>query len=359
MNASLRRALPGLLVVLAFAAGGFPTGATPACAEEPAAAANPFVYEAPAGWKPERIPFPLGFAPSLGYSGFEQLHFAPGMFDPKSETYFTYLFFWWVEGTPEVTEQSLARDLVAYYRGLTAAVGESKGLKFDLMKVDAKVEAAVDESLPRDSATGVRRFTGRLNTFDPFKTGQALALEVEITSWWCEREKHSVVFFCVSPRSTDSAVWKPMREALASFRCGDASRDETPTLRAEGPPAGSDSVSASRVPNDGPGSAHGGVVEGSGPRVPTINRKARVLNSPRPAYPEELRGSGIHGNVIVRVVLGADRTVKSATVVRGLDPALDAEALKAVYRLEFEPARGTDGKPMDSTLTVAVNFSIR
>lgn len=356
MNSSLRRVLPSLLVVLAVAAGGFP-----ARAQEPAAAAaaDPFVYEAPSGWKPERIPFPLGFAPSLAYSGFEQLHFAPGMFDPTSETYFTYLFFWWVEGKPDVTEQSLARDLVAYYRGLTAAVGEPKGLKFDLTKVDAKVEAAVDEFPPRASATGVRRFTGRLATFDPFKTGKALALEVEITAWRCEREKHSVVFFCVSPKPRDAAVWTPMREALASFRCGDASRDETPTLRAEGPSAGPDSVSASRVPNDGPGSARGGVGDGTGPRLPTINRKARVLNNPRPVYPEELRATGIHGNVVVRVVLGADRTVKSATVVRGLDPAIDAEALKAVYRLEFEPARDTDGKPIDSTLTVAVNFSIR
>lgn len=98
-----------MLAVRARAIGGFLIRATPTRAEEPAAAADPFVYEVPTGWKTECIPFPLRFAPSLAYSGFEQLHFAPGMFDPKSENYFTYLIFWWVEGKPEVTERTLAR----------------------------------------------------------------------------------------------------------------------------------------------------------------------------------------------------------------------------------------------------------
>ena len=61
--------------------------------------ADPFVNETPTGWKPERIPFPLGFAPSPSYTGFEQLYFAPGMFDPRSENYITYLFFWCRGGT--------------------------------------------------------------------------------------------------------------------------------------------------------------------------------------------------------------------------------------------------------------------
>ncbi len=199
-----------------------PTTATPARAEEPAAAADPYAYEPPAGWKPERIPFPLGFAPSLAYTGYEQLHFAPGMFDTASENYFTYVFLWWVDGEPEVTETTLARDLVAYYRGLSAAVGEPKGMKFDLTKVEATVVAVADAKSDEVTAPGpsTRRFTGKLNTFDPFTKGQALTLEVEIAAWRCEQEKRTVVFFCVSPKPRDTAAqWAPMRTALASFRC--------------------------------------------------------------------------------------------------------------------------------------------
>lgn len=90
----------------------------------------------------------------------------------------------------------------------------------DLTKVDARVEALEGDSLTRASPTHVRRFAGRLNTFDPFNTGQALALEVEITAWRCSRENRTVVFFCVSPRPRDAAQWAPIRAVLASFRCG-------------------------------------------------------------------------------------------------------------------------------------------
>lgn len=164
MTSPLRRALPGLLAVLALAAGAIPSCATPTRAQEPAAASDPFAYEAPTGWKPERIPFPLGFAPSLSYKGFEQLHFAPGMFDPKSENYFTYFFFWWVEGEPEVTDESLARELVDYYRGLSAEVGGPKNLRLDLAKVKATVVAAVDgrsiaEGNSGPASPSTRRFT--------------------------------------------------------------------------------------------------------------------------------------------------------------------------------------------------------
>lgn len=216
MNPQLRRTLPCMLAVLALVAGSFPTSAAPAPAEEPVAASDPFVYAAPEGWKPERIPFPLGFAPSLSYKGFEQLHFAPGMFDPKSENYFTYLFFWWVEGKPQLTDETLSRDLAEYYRGLCAAVGGPKDLKIDVTKVSATV-VAVDGGKAGPSA--VRRFTGQINAFDSFNTGQALALEVEISSWHCDRENRTVVFFCVSPKPRDAAQWAPMRASLGSFRC--------------------------------------------------------------------------------------------------------------------------------------------
>ena len=63
-----------------------------------AGAEDPFTFSAPKGWRSERIPFPLSFAPAMKYQGFEELRFGPGMFQPESETYWTYGFFWWLEG---------------------------------------------------------------------------------------------------------------------------------------------------------------------------------------------------------------------------------------------------------------------
>jgi hypothetical protein len=178
---------------------------------------DPFTYEAPKDWKPERIPFPLGFAPSLPYKGFEQLHFAPGMFDPKSEQYFTYAFFWWIEGEPHVTEATLAHDLTDYYKGLCGAVAGQKGMTLDLSKVSAKIEPA--PSGQSGSPYPTERFAGVVNAFDPFKTGLPVVLNVEVSAWRCDREDRTCVFFCVSPKPTNAPEWAPMRTTLASFRC--------------------------------------------------------------------------------------------------------------------------------------------
>lgn len=94
------------------------------------------------------------------------------------------------------------------------------------------------------------------------------------------------------------------------------------------------------------------------PPDPRIVTKAKVLNSPRPAYTEQARDNGTQGNVILRVTLGANGRVKSASVVRGLPDGLNEKAIEAVYRLEFEPARDLAGQSVDSVLTVSVNFLI-
>jgi TonB family protein len=59
------------------------------------------------------------------------------------------------------------------------------------------------------------------------------------------------------------------------------------------------------------------------------------------------------------VTLGANGRVKSASVVKGLPDGLNEKAIEAAYRLSFEPARNGAGVPIDSTLTVSVNFTIR
>ncbi len=132
----------------------------------------------------------------------------------------------------------------------------------------------------------------------------------------------------------------------------------TPTLAVERPPTWTARPrDPLRPDNDGPGSAGGrrAVV----PTGPVVARKARILNSPRPSYTAQARENGTEGNVVLRVSLGANGRVKSASVLRGLPDGLNEKAIEAAYRLEFEPARDAEGRPMDSELTVSVNFTNR
>lgn len=180
-------------------------------------AQDPFTFSSPQGWRSERIPFPLGFAPEMKYRGFEELRFGPGMFQPKSETYWTYGFFWWLEGKQEVNEKTLKRDLEVYYKGLSRAVGASRNLKIESNQISAEITKA--ESGAGGGGNGVRgtAYTAKLKTYDAFATGKLLDLRVEISSRYFPEWDRTWVWFSVSPKGADDPVWKTMRVMRDSF----------------------------------------------------------------------------------------------------------------------------------------------
>jgi len=174
-------------------------------------AADPFTFTSPKTWRSERIPFPLGFAPELKYKGFEELRFGPGMFQPKSDTYWTYVFFWWIEGDVNLGQQQLEQDLDNYYRGLSRAVGGRK-FKIETSKVASSVTAVVQKNLDDPI------FTGTLNTYDAFATGKLLKLNLEISRRHFAKLNRTFYFFAVSPKPRNEPVWKQMQAIGSSFK---------------------------------------------------------------------------------------------------------------------------------------------
>lgn len=90
-----------------------------------------------------------------------------------------------------------------------------------------------------------------------------------------------------------------------------------------------------------------------------VATKAVITNRPRPNYTEQARQNKTQGSVTVRVLLGGNGRVKSASVVRGLPDGLNEKAIEAVYKLTFTPARNGAGQPIDSWVSVNVGFTIR
>jgi hypothetical protein len=177
----------------------------PLLAQEPARPPE-LLPHAPPGWRRERLDFPLGFAPELSFRGYEDLLFAPGMFEPDSESYFSYALALRLEGDVPVDEASLASFLETYYRGLCRAVGEERGLALDLASVRARVS--------RDG----EQLRARVEAFDPFVpsiTGEPLALEVELTCRAAPRATE--VLGLVSPLSMDAPIWTELREVGAAW----------------------------------------------------------------------------------------------------------------------------------------------
>ena len=71
-------------------------------------------------------------------------------------------------------------------------------------------------------------------------------------------------------------------------------------------------------------------------------------------YPEIAKENGIQGRVLLQFVVGADGKVSNVKVVRGVDPALDKEAVRVVQ----SSPNWTPGKQRDRAVKVTYTFPV-
>jgi TonB family protein len=83
----------------------------------------------------------------------------------------------------------------------------------------------------------------------------------------------------------------------------------------------------------------------------------RAINRPNPNYSKEARKAKHQGTSVLSLVVGTDGKPHDIRVVRMLGLGLDEEAIKAVERWTFEPAR-KDGQPVPVQVNVEVSFRL-
>ena len=76
-------------------------------------------------------------------------------------------------------------------------------------------------------------------------------------------------------------------------------------------------------------------------------------------YPEEAFKKNVTGRVTVSFTVGSDGVVKDVKVLRGVDPLLDAEAVRVVSSSPKWTPAIQDGKPVAITFTFPVIFAKR
>jgi hypothetical protein len=175
---------------------------------------------APQGWAKETIPLPPGFAPDMKWKGAEELRFAPGMYKPESDTFFSYAILFWLPGEQKVDAKSIEQEMLAYYRGLFQAVAKGKKLDVDASKFSVSLKDTT-AAKPGQRPTGeeLRQYAGELKWVEPFVTGKPQTLRLEIHTWYCDKSKHTCVFMAVSPQPETAAVWKALRDIRMGCTC--------------------------------------------------------------------------------------------------------------------------------------------
>ena len=76
-------------------------------------------------------------------------------------------------------------------------------------------------------------------------------------------------------------------------------------------------------------------------------------------YPESAQQNGVQGRVTVRFVVEKDGSVSGATILKGVDKDLDAEALRVVKRMPKWQAGKNNGQAVRSYFTLPVTFRLQ
>jgi TonB family protein len=83
-------------------------------------------------------------------------------------------------------------------------------------------------------------------------------------------------------------------------------------------------------------------------------RATRLLEAPKPVYPEEARAAGREGTVVLRAVISTGGNLLSLSALPGSDPVL-AAAAEAAGKWKYQPTL-LNGSPVEIVTTVEVRF---
>jgi protein TonB len=77
-------------------------------------------------------------------------------------------------------------------------------------------------------------------------------------------------------------------------------------------------------------------------------------------YPEPAKLKGIQGKVMVRFAVEADGSIDKISILKGVDPDLDKEALRVVGTMPtFEKPGIKDGKAVSVWYSLPINFTLK
>jgi hypothetical protein len=157
----------------------------------------------PAGWSYERLEFPLQFAPDIELEGYEDLRFAPGMFAPGSDTFFSYVLGIRAAGELTVDIAFLEDFLWKYYHGLCESVAKDR-FEVDLSKIAVEVKA---------TEAG---FEATVEMYDAFVSGDALTLRLELLVHALPNATE--IFGLASPLAKSEPVWDELHALGEAWR---------------------------------------------------------------------------------------------------------------------------------------------
>ncbi|WP_204345078.1 hypothetical protein [Psychroserpens algicola] len=160
------------------------------------------VLESDTTWLKEIIKFPIGFAPEINYTGYEDLRFAKQWRAIDHDDFWCYMFVWHVDSIQKPSAKDLEQQLKLYYDGLMKAVNKKKDFEVPettVLVINAKGDAASD-------------FIGKLKVYDSFNSEAIITLNVQVKLYHCIASNRTNIMFKLSPLDFDEAIWERFKD---------------------------------------------------------------------------------------------------------------------------------------------------
>src|SRR5690242_10960381 len=93
-----------------------------------------------------------------------------------------------------------------------------------------------------------------------------------------------------------------------------------------------------------------------GIRVDPVDQQGRLIHSIAPEYPDVARLAGIEGDVVLRIFIGRDGSIRDIDAVSG-PPVLARAAMRAVEKWRYAPAL-VNGRPLEVITSVTLAFRL-
>ena len=181
----------------------------------PASAEDSIEFTMPKGWRQEKIKLPPPFAKNMQLKGLEDLWFSPGMFSKDSDSFFSYVFVFIVDGSDVFSEKVIQQEILIYYQGLAKAV--ARDAEVDVSKFEFKLEKSKKIGSTPKNAKDVVQYSASLKWLEPFVTKKSQELKLEIQSFSIPGTEKSYLFVSASPQPAEAKIWETMREIRKSL----------------------------------------------------------------------------------------------------------------------------------------------
>ena len=172
-----------------------------------------YLLPVPEKWSVERFSMPPDFATDINYKGVEDVRFAAGWGDAKSDEYWTYAFLWWTEGNAELNTSILEKYLKSYYSGLIARnIGPRKIPASKLQPTIVSIHVANTEK------GDLQTYSGTISMLD-YMAQTPMVLNALIHKKNCPDKNHSFIFFEICPKPMTDPEWQKLNKLYEGLEC--------------------------------------------------------------------------------------------------------------------------------------------